>query len=229
MANFKGFPKEFITFFENLKQNNSKDWFEKHRKDYEELVLHPAREFVEEMGKKLRRIAPAVHAIPKINQSLFKINRDVRFSKDKSPYKTTMGIWFWEGSRKRMECSGFYFHLEDKRLLIGTGIYMFPKELIASYRQAVVDKRLGPKLKRAVKNIVDKGYSVGGKHYKKVPRGFDADLANAEFLLYNGLHAMAEAEIPDEFYSDALISYTFTHYKNMLPLHQWLKKATGKE
>jgi len=110
MSNFKGFPKEFITFFENLKQNNSKDWFEKHRKDYEELVLHPAREFVEEMGKKLRRIAPAIHAIPKINQSLFKISRDVRFSKDKSPYKTTMGICFGEGSRKRMECSGFYFH-----------------------------------------------------------------------------------------------------------------------
>ncbi len=129
--------------------------------------MHPAREFVEEMGKKLRRIAPEVHAIPKINQSLFKINRDVRFSKDKSPYKTTMGIWFWEDSRKRMECSGFYFHLEDKRLLIGTGIYMFPKELLASYRQAVFDKKLGTKLKRAVKNIVDKGYHVGGKHYKK--------------------------------------------------------------
>ena len=58
------------------------------------------------MGKKLRQIAPGVNAIPKINQSLFKINRDVRFSKDKSPYKTYMGIWLWEGNRKRMESSG---------------------------------------------------------------------------------------------------------------------------
>ena len=91
MANFKGFPKEFITFFENLKQNNSKDWFEKNRKDYEQFVMHPAREFVAEMGKKLRKIAPDVNAIPKINKSLFKINRDVRFSKDKSLYKTYMG------------------------------------------------------------------------------------------------------------------------------------------
>ena len=72
MANFKGFPKEFIAFFANLKQNNSKDWFEKNRKDYEQFVMHPAREYVEEMGEKLRKIAPGVNAIPKINKSLFK-------------------------------------------------------------------------------------------------------------------------------------------------------------
>jgi len=69
MANFKGFPKELFTFFENLKQNNSKDWFEKNRKDHERFVTHPAREYVEEMGDQLRKIAPGVHAIPKINKS----------------------------------------------------------------------------------------------------------------------------------------------------------------
>ena len=89
-----------------MKKNNTRDWFEKHRSDYDEFVLHPAREFVIEMGKKLRKIAPGVNAIPKINKSLFKINRGVRFSKDKSPYKTYMGIWLWEGNRKRMESSG---------------------------------------------------------------------------------------------------------------------------
>ncbi len=79
MANFKGFPKEFITFFENLKQNNSKIWFEKNRKDYEQFVMHPAREFVEEMGEKLRKIAPEVNANPKINKSLFKIKCGIPF------------------------------------------------------------------------------------------------------------------------------------------------------
>ena len=106
MAKFSGFPRQYFTFFNQLKKNNTRDWFEKHRSDYDEFVLHPAREFVTEMGKKLRQIAPGVNAIPKINQSLFKINRDVRFSKDKSPYKTYMGIWLWEGNRKRMESSG---------------------------------------------------------------------------------------------------------------------------
>lgn len=110
MAEFNGFPKEYFSFFNNLKKNNSKQWFEKHRGEYDEFVMHPAREFVTGMGEKLRKIAPEVNAIPKINKSLFKINRDVRFSKDKSPYKTYMGIWLWEGDRKRMESSGFYLH-----------------------------------------------------------------------------------------------------------------------
>jgi uncharacterized protein (TIGR02453 family) len=122
MTAFNGFSKELPKFFQNLKKNNTKPWFEKHRNEYEEFVLGPAREFVVEMGTRLRKIAPEINAIPKINQSLFKINRDVRFSKDKSPYKTSMGIWFWEGRRKRMECSGFYFHLEDQRMFFGMGI-----------------------------------------------------------------------------------------------------------
>ena len=101
------------------------------------------------VGERLRDIAPAVRAIPKINKSLVKINRDVRFSKDKSPYKTYMGIWLWDGDRKRMESSGFYLHVENKTLLIGVGIKMFPKPLLDRYRQAVVDKNLGAKLKKS--------------------------------------------------------------------------------
>lgn len=226
MSDFKGFPKEFTMFFENLKKNNSKDWFESHREDYEQFVMHPAREFVGEMGKKLRKIAPGVNAVPKINKSLFKINRDVRFSQDKSPYKTYMGIWLWDGDRKRMECSGFYLHVENNILLIGVGIKMFPKLLLDRYRQAVVDKKLGVELQKIVKNITGKGYLVDGKHYKKVPRGYDGDHPNAQYLLFNGLTTLVEEKVPDAFYSDAIIDHAYPHYQNMLPLHRWLKKAT---
>ena len=225
MGDFKGFSKGFITFFEDLKQNNSKTWFEKNRKDYEQFVMHPSREFVEVMGEKLRKIAPGVHAIPKINKSLFKINRDVRFSKDKSPYKTYMGIWMWDGDRKRMECSGFYLHVEDNRLMIGVGIKMFPKPLLDHYRRAVIDRKLGAELVKTIKKVSSKGYLVNGKHYKKVPRGFDADHPNAEFLLYNGLTARIEETIPKSFFSNAIIDDAYTHYRNMLPIHQWLKKV----
>ena len=119
MAEFNGFPRQYFTFFNQLGKNNSKEWFEKHREDYNEFVMHPAREFVAAMGNKLRKIAPEVKAIPKINQSLFKINRDVRFSKDKSPYKTYMGIWLWDGDRKRMECSGRFSTIEKRRSHFG--------------------------------------------------------------------------------------------------------------
>ena len=74
MAKFSAFSRQYFSFFNQLGKNNSKEWFEKHREDYDEFVMHPAREFVAAMGNKLRKIAPAVNAIPKINQSLFKIN-----------------------------------------------------------------------------------------------------------------------------------------------------------
>lgn len=228
MAEFNGFPRQYFTFFNQLKKNNSKEWFEKHRRDYDEFVMHPAREFVVVMGNKLRKIAPEVNAIPKINKSLFKINRDVRFSKDKSPYKTYMGIWLWEGDRPRMECSGFYLHVENKSLLIGVGIKMFPKSLLDLYRQAVVDKKQGATLKNAIKKITDRGYLLGGKHYKKIPRGYDAEHPNAQYLLYNGLTARVEERVPDAFFSDAIVDHAYSHYTNMLPLHQWLKKALDK-
>jgi hypothetical protein len=73
--------------------------------------------------------------------------------------------------------------------------------------------------------VSDKGYLVNGKHYKKVPRGFDTEHPNAEFLLYNGLTARVEETISKAFFSDVIIDYAYSHYRNVLPIHQWLKKA----
>ena len=152
-------------------------------------------------------------------------NRDILFSKYKSPYKTYIGIWLWDGNRKRMECSGFYLHVENNMVMIGVGIKMFPKPLLDLYRQAVVDKKLSAELKKMADEVSGKGYLVNGKHYKKVPRGFNAEHPNAEFLLYNGLTARIEETVSDTFFSDALIEHAYSHYQNMLPLHEWLKKV----
>ena len=151
MADFSGFPKEMIKFFGKLEKNNNKEWFDRHREDYETYVKGPSIGFVIAMGEKLRSLSPGIKAIPKVNQSLFRINRDTRFSHDKRPYKTNTGIWFWEGERKRMECSGFYFHYGDEKLMLGAGIHMFSNELLKLYRAAVVDKEHGPKLRTAVR------------------------------------------------------------------------------
>ena len=227
MTDFAGFPREMVTFFEGLQGNNRKQWFEEHRKDYEDYVKHPSAEFVATMGKRLKSISPGIHAIPKINKSLFRINRDTRFGHDKRPYKTNLGIWFWEGARKRMECSGFYFHMGDGKLMLGAGIYIFTSELLKAYRDAVVHKKQGRQLKRTLNDISQKGYSLGRKHYKRVPRGYDASHENAELLLFNGLTAMIENKIPGEFYSNSILDYAFSHFKSMLPLHRWLVQALG--
>jgi uncharacterized protein (TIGR02453 family) len=226
---FQGFSKETLKFFKDLKRNNTKKWFDAHRKDYESFVMQPAKAFVVAMGEKLRSHIPHIVAIPKVNKSLFRINRDTRFSPDKSPYKTNMGIFFWEGTRPRMECPGFYFHLESQKLLLGVGLYMFPKYLFDTYRNSVVHAKHGPELAAIVAAIEKKkGYQIGGKHYKRVPAGFDTSHPRAEFLLYNGMHAGIETAIPEEFYSKKLVNYCWEKYQVLIPLQSWLVAMTRR-
>jgi len=220
---FRGFSSQAIDFYVELTRNNNKGWFENHKDTFETHVLAPARAFVLEMGERLRDIAPGIHADPRVNRSLFRIQRDIRFSLDKSPYKTHLGIWMWEGEGRRMERSGFYFHLEPPFLMLGVGMREFPKPVLEAYRSAVVDREWGAALKDAVRSVISKtSYMVGGRRYKRVPRGFDPDHPNAELLLHNGLTVRTECPIPPEFYSEKLPDYCFVRFIEMKPVHQWL-------
>jgi len=220
---FSGFPKGCVKFFRDLAAHNTKAWYEGHKEEYERFVKTPAVQFVVAVGDRLRAIAPDIHAEPAINKSIFKINRDVRFSADKSPYKAYLGIWLWEGQGPRMECSGFYLHVEPPRIQLGAGIYMFSKTALDQFRRAVVDAQRGPELTRVAAALEKAGYPLGGSYYKKAPAGYDPQHANARFLLYNGLYATDESPIPQEFYSRKFIDYCVRRYNVMAPLHSWLK------
>jgi len=226
---FTGFPKQSVTFFRKLAQNNNKMWFDQNKEMYEQQVLVPARDFIMALGLKLKKIAPGVQADPRVNKSIFRLNRDIRFSHDKTPYKTHLGIWFWEGSRPRMECSGFYFHLEPERFMLGVGLYAFPKDLLDAYRQSVVHPLHGPALTKAVSAIKkNRDYYIGGQHFKKTPHGYDPSHKNSEFLLYDGLYAGVELPVSADLFSEALVELCFDHYKNMLSLHRWLLALTKR-
>ncbi len=223
---FSGFPKELISFYQNLFVDNNKVWFHNHKKDYENYVKKPAMNFVEAMEDYLIELSPEINAIPKVNKSLFKINRDIRFSKDKTPYKTHLGIWFWDGQQKRMDSSGFYFHIDPikNEFILGVGLYQFTKEQLRLYRDWVVNERHGKELEVAVKKVRDLGYQIVGSHYKKVPRGYDKEHPKADYLLFNGLHAMYSGEIPEEFFTVKILDYCFEKYKEMSSIHYWVKK-----
>jgi uncharacterized protein (TIGR02453 family) len=226
---FTGFPQKGLTFLKGLAENNSKMWFDEHRSDYEHFVLGPARDFILALGDRLMTIAPGIQADPRVNKTLFRINRDTRFSHDKTPYKTHLALWFWEGPRPRMECSGFYFHLEPAKLLLGVGLYCFPRDMVDAYRQSVVHPREGKALAQALSKVKGTGtYQIGGKHFKKIPSGYDPEHPQAEFLLYNGLHAAVDFGISPEVFSTGLVDFCFGHYKNMLPLHRWLLALTQR-
>jgi len=221
---FKGFTKKTVSFFEDLAANNNRIWFERNRDIYETQVMEPAKAFVTAMGARLRSVAPKIVAVPKVNKSIFRINRDTRFSLDPSPYKTNLGIYFWDGMKPRMESSGFYFHLEPPDLMLGAGMYMFPDTMLERYRQAVVHPRQGKDLAAIIKSLSGvKGIELGGeKHYKRIPAGYDPGHPNAPLLLHKGLYAGFETSIPEEFYSEALIDYCFERYRLAAPLHKWI-------
>jgi len=226
-ATYPGFPRQTPRFFRSLAKNNDRAWFEEHRSEFDEHVLEPARGFVLVMGERLRRIAPDVNADPRTDRSIFRIHRDTRFSKDKSPYKTHLGIFFWEGDRAKMECPGYYFHLEPPDLMLGVGLYRFSKPVLARYREAVADGNTGGALRRIVDRLARKGWDIGGTHYKRVPRGFDPEHPNADLLRHAGLYAGVEVKIPAELHTGKCIGWCFDRWKAADPLQRWLVENLG--
>ncbi|MCB2226825.1 MAG: DUF2461 domain-containing protein [Desulfarculaceae bacterium] len=225
---FVGYSKKTVKFWQDLAKHNDKAWFEKNRKIYDDHVLAPNREFVTAMGSLLQGMAPQVKADPRVNKSMFRINRDTRFAKDKTPYKRHMGLWWWEGPGKRMECSGFYFQLEPPSVMLGVGMYCFPKEMLPAYRDAAASDKYGPALEKAMAKVAEAGYELGGPRYKRVPRGYAKDHPRAELLKYDGVWAGKEFKIPPEFYTSELPDWCLPHYQAMLPIHQWLVAMTRR-
>jgi uncharacterized protein (TIGR02453 family) len=224
-AVFSGFTKETVRFFNGLRRNNDREWFLAHRDIYDRHVMEPAKAFVLAMGERLRKAVPGIIAVPVVNKSIFRLNRDTRFSLDPSPYKTNLGLYFWEGTKKRMESPGFYFHLEPPDLFLGGGFYMLPDSLLGRFRKAVVDPKLGRELAGILAALAErKEYEIGGKHFKRVPAGTDPSHPNAEILKHNGLYAGIEMKIPDEFFSPRLVDFCYERYEPIVPLHRWLVK-----
>jgi uncharacterized protein (TIGR02453 family) len=218
----KYFPHCAADFLSKLTKNNNKEWFESHREDYKTMFLEPAQEFVIEMGTKLQTIRPNIIAVPKVDKSIFRLHRDVRFSKDKLPYKTNLGILFWEGDDKKLESSGFYLHIEPKYFFIGGGTYLFSDTMIKVYREALSDKTAGDQIAAAIKKMKKAGYQVGGQHFKRLPKGFNEDFAHRDLLLYNGLYCYLESKEIGLLKPKTVVDFCFKHFKAMLPVHSWL-------
>lgn len=133
---FNGFPKEGLQFLDKIIINNSKEWLDANRSEYEKVIVEPNKAYVEEMGEHLQVLVPTVNAIPNTNKSLFRIYRDARFHLA-DPIKTRIGIIFWQGGGHRMQSSSFYMHYDPVEILVATGIRNFKPTLLATYREYI--------------------------------------------------------------------------------------------
>lgn len=225
MSTFEGFPTKTTTFLRDLAKNNEKPWFDAHRAEYEAHWLEPAKAFVEAAGAALSKIAPAIEAEPRVNGSIFRINRDVRFSADKRPYKDHLDFWFWEGERKSA-VSGFFLRITPRQVGVGVGAHGFDKDRLAAFRNAVADPAQRRKLETAVKKVEKAGYEVEGEHYKKVPAGFEVEGAMGERLIrHNALWVGEDVRQPPELRTPGFVGWAMSHWKKQAPLHRWLVDA----
>lgn len=226
---FAGFPKQAVRFLAGLRANNDKSWFEAHRPDYQEALLTPAVAFIQALAPRLRRIDPAIQVEPRVNGSILRINRDIRFSRDKSPYKDHLDLWFWTGERKGWESSGFFFRLSPDCLLLGAGMHQLTAVALPRYRAAVLDPRRGAALAAIVRRLRNAGYRLGTESYRRVPPGVPADHPRAALLRHGGLHASWQGKPPRELGTAAFVPFAAQHFAALAPLHRWLRSMRVRD
>ncbi|MBN2532817.1 MAG: DUF2461 domain-containing protein [Spirochaetales bacterium] len=221
---FNGFPKQILRFFSQLTQNNNREWFLAHKEEYETYVLKPSRAFIITMGNKLKKISKKIHAIPRVNKSIFRIHRDTRFHKSGCPYNTNLGILFWEGPEKRrIWYPGFYFHLEKRILVLCTGVYEFSSLLLKKYREKLSCSAGYRELQKILAKISENNHIIiEGKRLKKNPTGYAIPEENKLLMKYKGLRAMYTVKTPEILHKPELADFCFEKYSQMAPLHRWM-------
>ncbi len=222
---FNGFPKEGIEFLKRLKQNNTKEWFEAHRSEYEKYILEPNRAYVEEMGETLQILVPFIHAESKINRSLFKIYRDSRFHLD-DPIKERIGIIMWQGAGHRMQSSAFYMHYSPDEVFVAAGIRNFKPPLLATYREYIKQSEKREVLHLILEDLKTKGYQIGEPKFKRVPKGFDINDSYSYLYKMGAIYAYKTFKPDNIFYSPKIIDRNFKIYQDMYELQQWVYELT---
>jgi uncharacterized protein (TIGR02453 family) len=218
---FKGFSEKTLPFLELIRKNNSKEWFEAHRSEYEEYILEPSRAFVEEFGEHLMALEPTINFSPKINKSLFRIYRDTRrMGAIKVPLKHRIGVIFWQGSGSRMQTSSFYLHFSPDELFVAVGVRWFEKPMLDAFREYILDDNRRANLASVLESLNAKGYKTIEKGYKRYPRGFSAQMSDADLSLYKGMatYKVLEPKLIED--GDKLIETLYKIYEEMLPLQQ---------
>ena len=218
---FKGFSKKTLPFLESIRQNNDKEWFEAHRSEYDEYILEPSRAFVEEFGEHLQALEPTINFSPKINKSLFRIYRDTRrMGAIKVPLKHRIGVIFWQGSGSRMQSSSFYLHFSPDELFVAVGVRWFEKPMLDAYREYIKDSKKREELNTLLHSLMDKGYSVIEKGYKRYPRGVKAEMMFSHLFLYKGMatYKILDPKLIQD--GDKLIDTLYKIYEDMLPLQR---------
>lgn len=229
---FPGFSRDALDFLRGLARNNRRDWFERHRARYETAVRAPLRALVEEMDIRLARIAPELAGDPR--RSIFRIHCDIRFSADKSPYKTHAACYFFHrdaghgaGTRAESAGAGLYFQLAPGDSFLAGGIWMPAPGVLRRIREAIAAAPgqlaaivLAPEFRRRFGRLDQEAMLT------RPPRGYAADHPAARWLRYRSFTAGRALE-EREVLSPRLPDLLERDFARLVPLVRWLNAALG--
>jgi uncharacterized protein (TIGR02453 family) len=220
------FTPGLLDFLRELETNNRREWFENNKARYEEEVREPALEFIRGMTPRLANISKHLVANDaKVGGSLMRIFRDVRFSSDKRPYKTNLGIQFRHGAGKDVHAPGFYFHVEPRSVFLGAGLWRPEASVLAKIRAAIV---ADPKAfqKALAAKAFSEGFTLEGESLKKAPKGFDPDHSMVDHLRRKDHIAVLHLEPADVTRPD-LADFVADRFASTKPFMAFLTQAIG--
>ncbi|HET9171058.1 MAG TPA: DUF2461 domain-containing protein [Actinospica sp.] len=204
---FTGWPERAFTFYEGLEADNSKAYWTAHRAVYDADLLAPMEALLSELAEEFG------------DGKLFRPYRDVRFSADKSPYKTAMGATVSKGG---------YIHLSADGLGVAVGYHMMAPDQLARYRQAVAEDVTGEELRRIIAEVEGRGLSVVGEDpLKTAPRGYAKDHPRLDLLRNKGLITWQEWPVEPWMHTARAKTRIVRHFRDARPLQAWLDDRVG--
>lgn len=221
---FPGFPPGFFKFYKELVKNNQRDWFNANKDRYLDDVVAPSLEFISAIEPKLKKVSPHFLAIAKRSRgSLMRIYRDTRFSKNKQPYKTNLGISFRHEMGKDVHAPGFYFHYSPEESFFGGGMWRPDKDPLKQIRTTIVDYEARWKRVKANKKFKEV-FELSGESLKRPPRDFDKDHKLIEDLKRKDFIAVCPIQNSD-LKKPEIVDITIDRMRRSMPLVRFLCDA----
>ncbi|YCK83137.1 DUF2461 domain-containing protein [Arthrobacter sp. D3-18] len=205
MSTFEAIPTAAFRFYAELEENNNREWWLEHKATYDAEVKGPLTALLSELEP---QFGPA---------KIFRPNRDIRFSQDKSPYKTAQGAF-----AASQEGVGYYLQISADGLLIGGGYHSHTPAQLARFRAAVDAPDSGLELAEIVDAVAAAGFAIEGEKLKTVPRGFDKDHPRAELLKHKSLSASVEVGQPDWLRTPTAQEEIAARWEELRPLVDWV-------
>lgn len=214
---FSGFTGEAVTFLKKLKANNNRDWFLENKKTYEAEIKKPAALFSTVIVEELETLTGHGH-----KAKVFRINRDVRFSKDKTPYNSHLHISFTPESRLASP-PAWMFGLSTEYFTLGCGVFEFDKTALGTYRKNVAGEA-GGQLSRLMGKLGKDGIRFSDPALKRVPSGFPQDHPHAELLRRKGLASWLDFDSPAAAAGPDIVETCMSGFKRLQPVYDTLNR-----